>query len=634
MIMRKTAAIVAAALCATTMVAACTSSGGKTSANSTTPSAALGGGVGSIPAEATGAQHAGTITWAEAPNTGPTWILPIVTSAADSYNDIDDFEDVMWRPLYWFQKGVEPTYDQSLSLASPPVWSNGDKTVTIKLLGTYKWSDGTPVTAQDVLFDFDEIKAAVGVSAADYGPYSPGSGIPDQVASASAPNATTFVLNLKQAANPSWFFDDQVSELTPIPAQAWARDSATGPLLNYTVPANATKIYNYLYAQSGKLNTYVTNPLWHTVDGPYTLSAFNAATGAYTMSPNASYSGPHAKTISTLQAVPYTSDTAEFNPIRSGAVDIGYIPLEDIKQVPVVKSDGYNVFGYPGFFFNYIAYNFDDTAGDFNNIIGQLYVRQALAHLEDEAGYIKAFMGGAGGQAYGPVPAIPVSPYTPSDATKDPYPYSVSAAISLLKSHGWTINPEGTDVCSNAGTGPTQCGSGIPAGTKLTFNMYYAPSLTTLSNMDTAYVSAALSAGINIQLKSSNYNYIITYYDNPTSTGKPYIDKWATEDFGGFFDSAYPTTQSIFNTTGAENEGSYSSAEANTLINNSVNDGNPNAVKAEASYLTMQQPGLFQPDVDQVNVWKSSISGPQDAFSTLTADYIYAEEMFFTGSGS
>jgi peptide/nickel transport system substrate-binding protein len=634
-ILRKSTATVAAALCATTLVVACSSSsGGKSTGGngSTTPSTALGGAFGTIPAEATGAQHAGTITWAEAPDTAPTWILPIVTSAADSYNDITDFENMLWRPLYWFGNGVEPSEDPTESMAYEPVWSNGDKTVTIKLRTNYKWSDGTPVTAQDVVFNFDEIKAAVAVSAADFGPYTPGSGIPDQVASVAAPNSTTVVFNLKAAVNPGWFFDNQLADLSPMPAHAWARASANGPLLNYSVPANAKAIYNYLFAQSSKLSTYTTSPLWQVVDGPYKLTTFNASTGAYTMSPNTSYDGPHAKTISTLQAVPYTSDTAEFDAVRSGAVDIGYLPLDDIKQVSTVKSDGYDVFGYPSFGFNYIAYNFDDTSGDFNHIIGQLYIRQAMAHLEDEQGYIKAFMGGAGGAAYGPLPAVPVSPYTPANAITNPYPYSVATAVSILKNHGWTVNPGGTDVCSSAGTGPTQCGAGIPAGTKLSFNMYYAPSLTILASMDTAYVSAALQAGINIQLKSSNYNYIITYYDNPTSTGKPYINKWATEDFGGFTLTAYPTTQGIFNTSGAENEGTYSNAQADTLINDSATASNADAVKSEASYLTMEQPGLFQPAVDNVEVWKTSLSGPQKAFSSLTQYGVNTEQMFFTGS--
>ena len=125
--------------------------------------------------------------------------------------------------------------------------------------------------------------------------------------------------------------------------------------------------------------------------------------------------------------------------MRTGSIDVGYLPLDDINQVKVIESRGYDVFGYPDFGFNYVTYNFADTTGDFNNIIAQLYVRQALAHLEDEQGYIKAFFGGAAGPAYGPIPAVPETPFTPADAVTDPYPFSVADAISLLTSHGWTV---------------------------------------------------------------------------------------------------------------------------------------------------------------------------------------------------
>jgi peptide/nickel transport system substrate-binding protein len=56
----------------------------------------------------------------------------------------------MWRPLYWFGNGVEPTQTPSMSLASAPTWSNGDKTVTVTPKSSYRWSDGQPVTARDV----------------------------------------------------------------------------------------------------------------------------------------------------------------------------------------------------------------------------------------------------------------------------------------------------------------------------------------------------------------------------------------------------------------------------------------------------------------------------------------------------
>jgi peptide/nickel transport system substrate-binding protein len=627
---RSSVTIAALAVAGATILAAC-SGGSSSKTTSGTPSTALGGGFGSIPAAAAGPQHTGTVTWAEAPGTAPTWILPLVSSAADSDNDINFFEEQMWRPLYWFGNGVEPTQTPAMSLADAPTWSNGDKTVSITLKSSYKWSDGQPITSRDVLFFFDEVKAAIAEDPANWGPYSPDQGIPDEVANVATPTASTVVFTLKQAVNPGWFLDDQLSTVVPMPAHAWAKASANGPMLDFTVPANATKIYNYLSKASMSLNTYTSNPLWQVVDGPYTLTSFNASTGAYTMSPNSSYGGPHAAKIPTLQAVPFTSDTAEFDAVRAGSIDVGYLPLDDIKQVKTVESGGYNVFGYPGFFFNYVTYNFADKTGDFNNIIGQLYIRQAIAHLEDEQGYIKAFFGGAGGQAYGPIPAVPTSPYTPADAVTDPYPFSVTDAISLLRSHGWTINTSGTDTCAKAGTGPAECGAGIPAGTPLAFNLIYSTSPAIIGEEVTDLASEAASAGITIHLQSSNYNYIITYYDDPVPTGKPYINKWAMEDFGGFVDSTYPTTAGVFNGPGAENEGDYNNPTANALINASVTGGNPAAVKAEASFLTENQPGLFQPDVDQVVVWKKDVSGPQASFATLTQLNLNPEYWYFTG---
>jgi peptide/nickel transport system substrate-binding protein len=618
--------IAALALAGATALAAC---GHSTSSSG--PSTGLGGSFGKVPPAATGAQHPGTVTWAEAPGTAPTWILPLVTSAADAINNINQFGEELWRPLYWFSNGVESTQTPAMNLAGQPKWSNADKTVSITLKSSYKWSDGEPITSRDVLFFFDEVKAAIKEDPANWGPYSPGLGIPDEVASVTAPTASTVVFTMKKTVNPQWFLDDELSAITPMPSHAWAKASAGGPLLNFTVPANATAIYNYLSKASMSVTTYATNPLWKVVDGPYALTAFNNSTGAFTMTPNPGYGGPHAAKVSILQAVPFTSDTAEFDSVRAGGIDVGYLPLTDIKQVKTVESGGYNVFGYPSFSFSYVTYNFLDKTGDFNKIIGQLYIRQALAHLENQSGYIKAFFGGAGGPAYGPIPAVPRSPYTPADAVTNPYPFSVPDAISLLKSHGWTVNTSGTDTCAKAGTGPGECGAGIPAGTKLAFNLIYTSSPAIVGEMVTDLSSEAAAAGITIHLQSSNFNYIITNYDNPVPSGKPFINKWATEDFGGFIDPTYPTTLGIFNGPGAENEGTYNDPTANKLINASVNSGNPAAVKAEASYLTESQPGLFQPNSDTVVVWKKTISGAPPSFANLTQSELTPEYWYFTG---
>jgi len=617
----RTLALCAAAVAAALGLAACAAGGSSGSINSSS------GVFGSVPA-ASGTPVAGTITWAEPPGSAPTWIFPIEPGADFTVYSSDDFNYESWRPLYWTQNGVSPTIDEALSLAYLPTYSNGDKTVTVRMKTNYKWNDGQPVTANDALFFLDELQAAIKESASNWGAYVPGVGIPDQVVSASAPNATTLVLKLNKPVNPTWFTDDELEYIQPMPVQSWAKSSASGPVLNFTTAANATAIYNFLAKASGSTGTYATNPLWQVVDGPYRLTSFNNTTGAYTMAPNPSYDGPKSKVVPTLQAVPYTSDTAEFNAVLSKSIDIGYIPQTDVPQISRIKAAGYHVFGYPDWGFSYVNYNFADKTGDFNNIINQLYVRQALAHLQDEVGYVKAFFHGAGGLDYGPVPAVPVSPYSPANAVKNPYPFSITTAASLLKSHGWHVVPGGVSTCAKPGTGAGECGSGIPAGTKLSFNVLYVNDPSIYGEMLTDWASDAKKVGIAITLQAGTFNHVVDVADDPGSPKT--IDQWAMSDYGGFTDSPYPTTFGIFNTSGSDNGGFYNDAEANKLINASVSGGNPAAVKAEASYLTEQQPSLFQPNADNIIVWKDDVSGQSAAIQAMTQYYLNTELMYLT----
>jgi peptide/nickel transport system substrate-binding protein len=613
-----------AAVCAVAVaigLAACSKAGsGGGITNST-------GAFGTVPA-ASGTPVAGTITWALSPGSAPTWIFPVTPGANLSTTDTSSFQYEMWRPLYWYGNGVSPTVVPSMSLAYAPVYSNGDKTVTIRMKTSYRWSDGQPLTSKDALFYIDMVKAAVAESGANWGYYTPHIGIPDQVVSASTPNATTLVINLNKPVNPLWFTADELYYVQPIPAHAWAKDSPNGPILNFTNPANAKKIYDFLAKESGSTGTYATNPLWQVVDGPYRLTAFNNTTGGYTWVPNPSYGGPHSAKVPSVQAIPYTSDTAEFNAVLSHSIDIGYMPLTDVPQLSAVKSAGYHVFGYPGWGFAYANYNFADKTGDFNNIINQLYIRQALAHLENEAGYIKAFFHGAGGLAYGPIPSVPTSPYTPADALKNPYPYSISTAASLLKSHGWTVVPGGTSTCAKPGTGPGECGAGIPAGTKLAFNVLYANDPVIFGEQLTAWASDAKKVGINIALESGTFNHVITVADDPGSPKT--INQWAVSVYGGYTDAYYPTTMGIFSSGGSFNGGFYNDAQANKLINASVTSDNAGAVKTEASYLTQQQPSLFQPNYDEIVVWKDNVSGQPAAIKALTQYFLNTELMYLT----
>jgi peptide/nickel transport system substrate-binding protein len=618
---RRATALAVCAVAAATGLAACSKANSSGSVNS------VSGAFGSVPA-ATGTAHAGTLTWAESPGTAPTWIFPVTPGANFSTGTINTFQYLMWRPLYWYGNGVHPVVESSKSLAGPPVYSNGDTTVTVHMKTSYRWSDGQPLAARDALFYLDMVRAAVKESGANWGSYTPHVGIPDQVVSASAPNATTLVIHLDKAVNPAWFTANALYDIQPIPAHAWAKASANGPVLDFTNPANAKKIYDFLAKQSGSTSTYTTSPLWQVVDGPYRLTQFNNTTGGYTMAPNPKYGGPHSKIVPTLQAVPYTSDTAEFNAVLSHSVDLGYMPLNDVPQMGAVKAAGYHVFGYPGWGFAYANYNFADKTGDFNNIIRQFYIRQALAHLENQEGYIKAFFHGAGGLAYGPIPSVPTSPYTPANALKNPYPYSVATAASLLKSHGWHVVPGGASTCAKPGTGPGECGAGIPAGTKISFNVLYASDPVIFGEQVTAWASDAKKVGINISLQSGTFNHVITVADDPGSPKT--VNDWAVAVYGGFVDPYYPTTLGIFSSGGSLNGGFYSDPQADKLIHASVTSNNTDAVKAEASYLTRIQPSLFQPNYDWITVWKDNVSGQPAAIEATTQYFLNPELMYLT----
>jgi peptide/nickel transport system substrate-binding protein len=277
---------------------------------------------------------------------------------------------------------------------------------------------------------------------------------------------------------------------------------------------------------------------------------------------------------------------------------------------------------------DFAAFNFEDHTNHFNSIASQLYFRQAMAHLEDQQGWITAFMHGAGAPAYGPIPAYPKSPYLPANAATNPYPFSVSTATNLLKQHGWTINAGGTDTCQSAGSGPNQCGAGIPAGQQLAFNLIYASDNTLITSQMTDLASKAKQAGITITLQGSNFNYMISNYLDPYAPAN--ANKWAMQDFGGETNSTYPTTFSLFNTGGTNQVGNYSNPQADKLINDSINSSDPAAVKNEAAFLTTDQPVMFQPGNDRVWVWKSTLSASKpEAWESLTQYYANPEYWYF-----
>jgi len=611
--------VAALAVVGVTALAACAKS-----STSTTHQSSKSGFTG-IPAPATKHVAGGTVTFGMAAGATPTYIFPVIPGADSSVYTASFFQELFWKPLWWTPTGHALDVDYGLSLASKPTFSNANKTVVINMKTNYKWSNGQPVDANDVIFFIDLVKAAVKISPANYGNYSPGY-FPDNVASAKATGKFQVTIQFTKSYNPGYVYFDQLLLLTPLPSTAWDIDAVGGKPVSYSTLAGAESIYKFLNTQASKLSTYATNPLWQDVDGPFKLTAFNPSTDANTMVPNPAYSGQKAS-IAKFQEVAFTSDAAEYTALRSGQLTVGLVPSDDYPQVPTLKKSGFNVFGFPDLGWDYLLFNFKDKTGNWDKVIGQLYVRQALAHLVDDQGYISGIFHGYAASADGPVPSVPQSPFTPANALKPVYAFSVADAKSTLDSHGWK-EVGGIQTCESPGTASNECGAGIPKGQNLNFTLVYNNGSPAITAEDTAFASDAKSAGIDVTLVGKSFNFILSnYYDLAAPAN---INKWAAEDFGGFSTSLYPTTNTIFNTGGSFNIGDYSDPTADKLINASVFGSNEAAVKTEAAYIATDLPALFQPDSDHLYAWKNTLSGPQASFWEIPQFSINPELWYFT----
>lgn len=569
---------------------------------------ALQGPMGGLASAAAGPH---TVIFALPPSSPPTDIFPLLTSSQYTNVNLNEFTNLMFRPMYWVGKGTKVVVNPTRSLASLPVWSDGGKVVTVHLKA-FKWSNGKPVDARDVVFWQNLVNA----NKTEDGGYVPGD-YPDNVVSTVAVNTSTVQFTLARAWNQQWFLLNELSQIVPLPL-TWDKTCttcATGTADE--TAAGAKAVYSYLRTQAKDLSTYASNPLWQIVDGAWHLTTFRT-TGYSVFVPNPEYSGPHPSVQRFIEQ-PFTSATAEFDAVKSGhGPTVGYLPVTDLPQKSTMSSLGYNLAPWPDWNYNFIGLNFDNpTAGP---VFKQLYVRQALQRLMDQETMVKYAYGGYAWPIYGPVPPVPSNSY--NVIHNNPYPYSVSAATSLLRKHGWATKG-GVDTCSRAGSGASDCGTGVPKGAKLSFTMLVAnqnpPLLTAMED----YKSDAAKAGVDITIKQAP---ILTVFgDMAPCTGASC--SWQMGNYGvgwTYFPDYYPSGEDTFKTGAGANFGGYDNPtnDANILYSQTAPP-----TKSESSlatyqkYLAEQLPVLWQPNYDyQLTLIKKGLKGvtPQSPVLLIT----------------
>jgi peptide/nickel transport system substrate-binding protein len=458
---RRRGALLAAILVVLALVAACTSSsGGNKSAGA----------------------KAKSVTFAEQPGSTPNYIFPLLPPSNCTTANLPEFEYMMWRPLVWLGHGQQLTIDADKSMSSGITY--GNKTVTITLKSA-QWSDGKPITSRDIAFYLNLVKA----NATQDCWYVP-TAFPNDIVSYQIKDTHTIVLHLNRNYNHQWFTWNELTSISPIPQHAWDKTSATGAIGDTDqTPAGAKAVFAYLAGQSKDLNTYATNPLWKTVDGPWKLSAYSRD-GHATFTPNANYSGADKAKVSKLTEVPFTSDASEFAALLSGQIDVGYLPPSDVKDVSRLQKSGHTVTGQDAWGIAYYVPNLKNpTMGP---VLRQTYIRQVLEMLVPQDQLIKTVYSGYAYPTQGPVPLQPNNPFVSSYEKNYPFRSNLAAAKTLLTSHGWSLTTNGADKCVRPGTAANECGAGVAANQTLSFSFLYNSSDFAISQQAQVLKSAGL----------------------------------------------------------------------------------------------------------------------------------------------
>lgn len=588
----------AVVLALTLAVAACSGSGGSSA-------------IGSSAGPKGHVRHGGTATIAESPDASPNFIFPLVPATnQDGWNV--NLTNPMWPALAYAGDGAKSVVNPQESLFTAIKYGDGDKQVTIDLKH-WNWSDGKPVTSRDFTFTYNLLKANI----PNWIDYVPGL-FPADVTRVSTPDAHTVVLDLTRSYNPAFFTEDVLSEVPLLPQHAWDKTSVSGPVKNYDeTTAGAKAVYGFLQKQGSQLSTFATNPLWKVTDGPWKLSAFQS-NGYYSYVPNPHYSGPDKPYLSKVVYTPFTTDTAELDALRSGStLDVGNLPLNDLQQAKVLEADGYSVASEPVPGVAEIIPDFYDAA--VGPVLRQLYIRQVLEDLINRPQIVAKVYAGHADPGNGPVPVKASGPWvSPLEKSGGPYPYSPSTAAALLKAHGWKVVPGGTSTCQRPGTGAADCGAGITAGEPLSFQLAYSSGEASMDEQEAALQSSESQAGVRLNLKSEPFNTLIATVGTCTASSHPASTcSWQLVDFGYDPYSLYPAGDGLFNTGGAGNQGGYSSAEMDQLINATEYGSSTKSFFAYEDYAARQLPWLWLPLASNILVYKSSLAGftPLNPFS-------------------
>lgn len=465
-----------------------------------------------------------------APDSTPNWFFPIESAA--TYNDLNtQVSYMMYEPLIYINRHDQVDFHRSL--ASSIAESHNDTVFTIHLGDRYHWSNGRPVTAQDVVFTWDTMNWSSS-NAKDL-PWTYGGegfgGVASLYKSVVAQGPHTVVVTLTKPTNPQWFILNSLNQIVPAPAFVWDQ-----------YPNNPVKELSFIEKEANTPGSRY----YQVVDGPYKLSSM-VPNQKWAFVPNPHYGGTHSQVAKVIYEYE-TSTQAEFTQLKQGAISFGFLPFSMWSARKQLQSDVMT----PTFLwgFNDLELNFSPQApGGLGPVFSQLYVRQALEEGVNQTGIINTFYHRLGLPETDPVLNKPSTPFF-NPALKNPiYPYNPAQGKALLIKHGWHLTN----------------GVMTKNGVALSFVLDYASGDPTYADIVQLLKQSWAQEGINVSLKSEPIANVITQTEG--TDWSMALDAVGTTVSWTYEPDYFPSGGGLFGSWGGQNVGHYNNADMNAVLN-------------------------------------------------------------------
>lgn len=531
-----------------------------------------------------GTASGGTALIALSPQSSPNWFFPVLSIA--DYSDLNtQVESLMYKPLIYINKADQ--VDLPRSLAQSIRVSRNDTTYTITLGTKYRWSNGKPVTARDVVFTWDIMQAASTNPDTPWGYGGQGiGGVTADWKSVVAKNSRTVVVTTTKPVNPVWFEHNGLAQIMPAPAAAWDR-----------YPHNMLKELRFIE----KVSNSPSNPLYRIVDGPYRFESMSP-NDYWSFIPNPHYGG-HRSSLSKVQFQYETSSSAEFTALRNGTVNVGFLPPSLWKARHELTADRLVSTYILGF--NFIQPNLSPK-GPGGSLLSNLYVRQALQMGVNQEGIIRTMFHGQGVVENGPIPPQPTTAFYNRALNTPIYRYNLAAGRTLLEKHGWHL--------SN--------GVMVKNGQKLAFSLIYASGSTTYTNIVQLLKQDWAQEGIQVTLQSEPFDNVIALATPTDPT------KWTLLNWGGglswswtYQPDYFPSGGGLFGTGAANNPGQYNSRIMDALLHAIYAPGTAaqtqQRMDAYQAYAARDLPVIWLPYTPMFSEYSKQLKGVASSFNPI-----------------